>query len=368
MNVLNILSTGGIGGIEVLCKDIGLNADYDNGFCFLFAGGVIFDQMRSTGMEVMSLAESRKFSIAKTRTLRDIVRSYDIVIIHHSDPYLQMYYLYLKRIYPHKKFVMTVHSCFEKSIYYDKYSFGKRIFRKWLLERSIAISDKMIFVSNAGAKSYRDEFNFSLEKAKVVYNGIGTEKLVAGKDVVHKIGDKIKLLYIGRLIDVKGVHLLIKAVSLISKMYTLELTIVGDGEEREGLEALSTQLNLNTNITFVGAQSNVVPFLKSADIFVYPSTCKEIFGISIVEAMAFGLICIANNVGGIPEIVQDAKNGYLTRSSDPEGLAMTIELAIRDLYSGTSKLIIAAAKHTAEEFSIMNTVTNLEKIYSELLD
>lgn len=67
IKVLNLLSTGGVGGIEQLCNNIGKYADYQNVFCFLFGEGQIFEEMKLKGLNVISLAEDSKgkFSFSK---------------------------------------------------------------------------------------------------------------------------------------------------------------------------------------------------------------------------------------------------------------------------------------------------------------
>ncbi len=364
MKVLNLLTGGEIGGIEVLCKDIGLLAPYENMFCFVTCEGPIYNQMKELGLSVYSIVGGRKFSIRKLKKLAALVKNFDIIAVHHGDIYLNLYYYLLSKISHGKKLVRVVHSCFEgKSA---DGSLVKYLLSKLLLKKAIGCSDACIFVSKAGLNSHLKAFkNLSKKQYYVVYNGVGVDKLTKGINNYPKRAEPIRILYIGRLASVKGISLLLNAVATVKNNYNVCLTIVGDGPEWEPLHRQTEAIGIEDVVSFAGQQVNVIPYLENADIFVYPSVWEEVFGISIVEAMAFGLICIANHVGGTPEIIQDGVNGFLTADKSPEGIADAISKAI-NLSKEEESSIRLAAKKTAEKFSITNTVDNLKETLEEI--
>ena len=102
MKVINLLTEGGIGGIEVLCKDIGSLAKYENIFCFMSGEGPIYEQMTRMGINTKSLVGGRRLSIKKIRRLKILAESCDVVIAHHGEPYLNFYFCCLKLLYPKK--------------------------------------------------------------------------------------------------------------------------------------------------------------------------------------------------------------------------------------------------------------------------
>ena len=116
MKVLNLLSAGAVGGIEQLCENIGRYAEYDNTFCFLFYEGQIYDEMIENKFSVVSLAKIGKGKFNKKRwsKLCEIVEKHDIVVTHHCTIALHAYYCLLTYKYKNKKFVSTIHSCYEK--------------------------------------------------------------------------------------------------------------------------------------------------------------------------------------------------------------------------------------------------------------
>lgn len=369
MKVLHLLSTGEIGGIEVLCKDISKYSNWDNVFCFVFSGGQIANEIERTDGKVIVLKKSKnKLSLLKLKKLISICNNekVDIVNIHHNNIFLQFYYIKLKQFLPKIKFVMTLHSCFEK-----KYNYCGNIFidmcRKHYIKKSLQVSDLIIAVSKAGKNSYEENFKLLNKKITVIYNGISPEIIDEGKDNHNVCNDCIELVYIGRLVKIKGLENLILAMDKLSVKYNIHLTLVGDGEYRKNLENIVHKYNLDKCITFTGFQRNLDYYLQKANIFIYPSIWKEIFGISIIEAMAYGLPCVANRVGGIPEIIIDGENGFLTKQDDATGIVESTIRVISYFKNNQMKSLSVQAKYTAMQFSVNNTITNLGKNYRLLI-
>lgn len=146
----------------------------------------------------------------------------------------------------------------------------------------------------------------------------------------------------------------------------MNLTIVGDGVERVELEKYAKELGVEGQVCFAGFQSQVGDYLSNCDIFVSP-TQYESFGISIVEAMAYGCICVSNPVGGVPEIIKDNVNGFLTEAPDVQHLIEAIARAIEVICSSSDGVIRKNARNCAEYFSIDNTCMQLEQNYKKLM-
>ena len=157
------------------------------------------------------------------------------------------------------------------------------------------------------------------------------------------------------------------AVSEIKNSYSIKLSIIGDGTERKKLEELSKDLGIGSITTFYGQQKDVIPFLKQADIFVYPSVCQEVFGISIVEAMAFGIPCISNNIGGIPEIIENEKSWFICESTTCKELERKLDEVLKRIKNNKIINISEKAKERAAQYSIKNTVDNLNIEYNTLM-
>lgn len=360
MKVLNLLSAGEVGGIEQLCSNIAKYANYDNIFCFLFKEGKIYDEMKNKGYNVVSLVEcsNKKLSSNRWNELCELTKMSDVIVTHHCTIALHFYYIALSKKFKNKKFVMTIHSCFEKKYNYNYGSWLKNESAKWCIKQSLKKSDKILFVSEAGRESYLNNFKIDKSKTSVVYNGV---ELIENNIIKHNQKGFTRITYIGRLEKIKGVELLIRAaVELKRNNRHFKIWIIGDGSYKSNLINLSNELNLTNEIEFTGTKRNIGDYLMNTDIFVYPSVCEEVFGISIVEAMSYGIPCIANNVGGIPEIIKDKENGRITKSANAENIfkciSYIINLDTKNLYTMKKKCI-----ETARFFSIQNTVLSLQK-------
>lgn len=364
VKILHLLTSGEAGGIESLCRDIGRYGKMEHTFCFVTKGGAVCQQMKQEGMDVYDLGNlGRKLSIKKFLFLKKLSKNHEAIIVHHDDPFLKLYFILLYVV--SKKYAVTmVHSCYGDESQNDYRGF-KRWAAFWIFQKCFDISDKIWFVSEAGKTSCLTKYSVEKQKCRIIYNGISPQFIEIGaKNKVDK-RDNYNIVYIGRLSKEKGVHLLIEAFSKIADEYDVALSIIGGGKERDKLEKLVSELKIEDKVKFWGQQLDVGRFLAEASIFVYPSTCQEVFGISIVEAMAYGIPCIANRVGGIPEIIEDGKNGFLTDMPSAEEIAVLMKKVISMYETGEIEKILEEAKVTAKKFSICATC---EKIESELLE
>lgn len=121
------------------------------------------------------------------------------------------------------------------------------------------------------------------------------------------------LVFVGRLAAVKGVAMLLRAVAELAPSHPeLRLTLIGDGPERNGLEALSRDLGIDAEVTFAGArtQAEVAEALGTANLFVLPSFAEGV-PVVLMEAMASRVPVITTRIAGIPELVADGVSGRL---------------------------------------------------------
>ncbi len=171
--------------------------------------------------------------------------------------------------------------------------------------------------------------HYKLDSARVVHNGIDTSRFEQNQEErVRKrqdlgLGDSFVILFIGRLDVNKGICELIEVIgSLVQKGMDLNLLVVGSGDD-EMVEACLRENSLDDNGVMVGRVENPVPYYQSSDIFVLPSAFEGI-PLTLLEAMASGLPCVATSVGGMPEVIVDGANGYLVQPGDKEGLSQAI--------------------------------------------
>lgn len=195
--------------------------------------------------------------------------------------------------------------------------------RNLTMERKYAVSARFCdwIVGICEATRYNIEEAGSAPPAKLVRVYNGTTPFAPGQPELcpRKLG--FTLLYVGRLEPVKNLAWLLQAFAAASaEGAPLHLWIVGDGSERQRLEALSSTLGLVGNVTFWGQQLEVAPFYAVADAFVM-SSISEGLPMSLLQAFSAGLPALVTEVGGMAEVVQLAKAGITVPLTDLRAMA-----------------------------------------------
>lgn len=175
-------------------------------------------------------------------------------------------------------------------------------------------------------------------------------------------GEGDYFLYMGRLSAEKGVQFLLET---FEKLPQEKLVIVGTGPEEMALKALQTKKNL-TNITFAGRQTGEAwrnAFLHSKAL-ILPSLWYENMPYVMLEAFGFGKPVIGSNLGGIPERIQEGKNGFLFEAGNTNDLARAIQML------STSKLsqLGRNAWDSIQDLQPQVYGRMLEDLYQSLLD
>lgn len=154
-------------------------------------------------------------------------------------------------------------------------------------------------------------------------------------------------LYVGRIEPLKGLEILIRAVTQIHSDEGLSLIIVGGDpdadEEIIRLKQIILALRMESSISFIGAvdQQELPLYYNASDVLVIPSY-YESFGLVALEAMACGIPVIASRVGGLPTTVKDSKTGYLVpwRCPDPFADKLQIILNNQSIHDAMSRSAI----------------------------
>ncbi len=167
--------------------------------------------------------------------------------------------------------------------------------------------------------------------------GVDTTDLFVAPDGRQKSA-RNGLLCVGRLVEKKGIPVLIEAMAeLRSKDILPELTIIGDGPEAENLKSLVAQKQLQDQVSFLGAISNkdLPAYYQQASIFVLPSIIsrdgdQEGLGLVSVEAMACGCPVIASALPAVKDVISHDKDGLLFEPGSASELAQAIHRLLGD--------------------------------------
>ncbi|MDP2638653.1 MAG: glycosyltransferase family 4 protein [Candidatus Azambacteria bacterium] len=198
-----------------------------------------------------------------------------------------------------------------------------------------------------------------------LFNPLSILRINSGAD-----DDKIKIGYIGRLVEGKGLEDLLLAMANFSAKggptFGWKILIFGNGPLEEKLKKIAEDLKINDKIEWRGfVPYNKVPeALSQIDVFVYPSL-HEGFGRSIMEALAMERAVVATNIGGIPDLIKDGVNGFLVESNNPEMLAEKIKILMenKDLRERFGK---AGRKWVRENFEWDEGIKKFASLFLEL--
>lgn len=359
MKVIHLLLTGEPGGIEVLAHSIALNSQNENIMYFLFRGGTVADRMTESGIPVVIAGTPRYRWGNKIKEFIRFCREQevDVVINHMDSPVACAHMMALKRAIPRIKMFGYLHNDVRCMTVGLKNKLGYIPFIKAMhrcCEKVFAISE---FVKTAGIEAY----NLPPEKIAVVYNGVDVSRFCAAQR--REKTDQMELIFVGRLIREKGVHLLLEALAKLPPDIRCHATIVGFGEVYEELTKQAEALNLGDRVDFLGKRMDVPELLQKADYFVHPAICQEGFGITLIEAMAVGKPCIAFRGGAVPEIIQDGTDGFMAEMASVEDLVKKLCQAHELYHTEDYRAMSEAARKKAETFNIRDMVSQLESYY-----
>lgn len=168
---------------------------------------------------------------------------------------------------------------------------------------------------------------------------------------------KLNITCISRLSPEKGVDIFLKAISVLDEdtLNKCNFIVAGDGTEKARLLNMIRELNISNYINILGYRNDVFSIIKSSYLTVQPSR-REGLGLSILETMSMSKICIASNVGGIPEIIKHNYNGFMFESEDYTELARLIKYCVNN-EEIVKNLEVNAFKTIEEKFDI-NVVIN----------
>jgi len=246
-------------------------------------------------------------------------------------------------------------------------SISKRFFDWVVPAATLRRADRVIALTKIEARNLQ-RLGVPATRIRIIPNGVDMAEFTAGGDP-RETGYDPEILFVGRCYPrQKGLEHLIRALGLLMSAWGPHLTIVGEDWGGVGpLQAMASDLGIDKQVTFTGAlpRTEVIRAYKSADVFVLPSLFEP-FGIVLLEAMAAGLPVVASRVGGIPEVVEDGRTGFLVPPGDPEALAQALErlFSDRELRRDMGR----EGRLTASRYSWDRITTEVVAVYREAIE
>ena len=195
---------------------------------------------------------------------------------------------------------------------------------------SIEESDGVTSISNYLRERTVQEFAVT-KPIEVIYNFVNCDLYKRPKDVsadrsIFAEPEEKILVHLSNFRPVKRIGDVIEIFHRVQQEVPSRLIMIGDGPERSAAEWQVRRLGLLNKVYFLGKQDNVHEKLAISDLMLLPSQLES-FGLAALEAMACEVPAVATNVGGLPEVVEDGKNGILAAVGDIETMARrSIEL------------------------------------------
>ena len=252
-----------------------------------------------------------------------------------------------------------------------------RINKKWhvrLDQLCTRLSQAVIAVSQHTADHMIEAEKAPAAKINVVLNGIDFDRVrpsaEGARERIRKqfgADDAYLLLIVARLHPEKGHRYLFEALPEIARRVNrpVRLLVAGTGTFDSAYKEDVRSLGVENMVSFLGFRKDAADLIAAADLLVLPSLA-EAFGLVLTEAIYLGTPVVATRVGGIPEIVEDGRDGVLVPPADTGALAEAISSLLADP-DRRSAMAGAGRERMIARFQFQDMVNSYETIYQELL-
>ncbi len=235
---------------------------------------------------------------------------------------------------------------------------------------SIEQSDGVTAISKYLRERTLSEFGLA-DSIKVIYNFVNCDIYRRDPQWQERrrefaADDEKLLVHLSNFRPVKRVQDVIEIFDLVQKKVPARLLLIGDGPDRSRAEWMAMDKRIHDRIIFLGKQDRVHEKLATADVMLLPSQLES-FGLAALEAMACEVVPIGTNVGGMPEVVEHGKTGFLAEVGDVEEMARcAVDLLTND---SRCKQMAREGRTVAQgHFCTTRIIPQYEKFYREVLD
>lgn len=310
--------------------------------------GRFADEIRTGGGTVHQLKPARRFGqLSQMRRLFH-ERKFDVVHTHNTYPHI--YASIAARWAGVPVVVNTRH--------------GQRVGHGWKSRTQFrwvsSLVDRIVAVSDDAANLCIEADGIAPKKVRRIWNGIDLSDFAFTGPSARPAA-----ISVARLSPEKDFPTLLRAVpEVIARVPDFQLKIVGDGPERERLEALKNELGLGQHVELLGERTDIPQLLGEAGFFVSTSLTEGI-SLTLLEAMAIGLPVVATSVGGNPEIILHGTTGSLVPPKDSIAVAEAIA-SLCNNQSAWLRMGRAGRERVVENFDVRRMARDYEQLYHEL--
>jgi L-malate glycosyltransferase len=235
---------------------------------------------------------------------------------------------------------------------------------------SIEESDGVTAISQYLRDKTLKEFDIK-NHIEVIYNFVNCDLYMRDREAPRRreeyaTPDERILVHLSNFRPVKRLTDVVEIFDRVRKKVPSKLLLVGDGPDRSKAEWLAVQKGIHDHVVFLGKQDRVQEKLAISDVMLLPSELES-FGLAALEAMACKVVPITTRVGGLPEVIEHGKNGFMAEVGDIETMA---QYAI-DLLSDESRLRSMAQQARASaqaRFCASKIIPHYEEFYRRVLE
>jgi N-acetyl-alpha-D-glucosaminyl L-malate synthase BshA len=229
-------------------------------------------------------------------------------------------------------------------------------------------SDGVTCVSKYLLEKTREVFRLD-RPMKVIPNFVDTRRFLPEprptlREHLAPRGERL-LVHLSNFRAVKRAPDTVRVFAKVRASVPARLLLIGDGQDRPEALHLAETLGVKSDVIFLGKQDDVESLLAVADLLLLPSA-DEAFGLAALEGMSCGVPVIATAVGGVPEVVEDGKCGFLLSVGDVDGMA-DAALALLTDSARQAEFRIAARRRAVEHFDTAMIVPQYEAYYRDIL-
>lgn len=247
-----------------------------------------------------------------------------------------------------------------------------------LLERACArLSTRIITLSETLKRELTDVYSIAqFDRIEIIELGFDLDRLAADEPgdeqsrtfrAYYEIPQDARLVgIVGRLVPIKNHELFLQAAQQVADhLPDAMFIVVGDGERREALSALTRQLGIADRVRFTGWLTDVRPVYKALDTLVLSSD-NEGLPVSLIEAMAAGVLVVSTAVGGVSDLLENGRLGAIVPPHDVHQMAEAIIRTLTD--PATTQIAVRAQSAVLERYTIERSAARTGELYRRLLN
>jgi len=357
MNVLQIVPEMKMGGVETGTLDMSRALVSEGHRAWVIsAGGPMANDLENAGVQHIQLPVNLKNPLRiwrLSKKIRKIIISEKIDIVHARSRVPAWIAFFAVRKTP-ARFLTTAHGYYRPHWFSQVMGWGERV----------------ICVSKAVQEHIQKRFHVEPDRTCLIHRGVDLSKFPFHERTFSP--SRLCIGIVGRITPLKGHDHFLRAMGLLKKEISfVKGVVIGSAPESkkeyfDGLLKLRDELGLREAVEFRGSTSNIAEAMQCLDLLVLATTVPEAFGRVIVEAQALGIPVIATNVGGVVDIIEDGKTGWLVPPANPEMLSKKI----REVFNSGENIseIARKARRKAEEvFNLQGMAKKTLDVYQGLL-